>query len=419
MSKIEEDLLFLLNFTILNFTGELPMSKVLSGLDHLKLYNNRHFPEKMALLCHAASVDHKINHAITIVKEKFGSRLTKIFSPQHGLVGNVQDNMVESDHFIHPYFKLPVFSLYSETRSPKEEWLHDVDAIIVDLQDVGTRIYTYIYTLSLLMEKAQNCKKRVIVLDRPNPIGGVDIEGNILESEFKSFVGLHELPVRHGLTIGEFALYARDQFYPHLDLQIVPMLGWERWMNYEDTKLPWVLPSPNLATPDAAFTFVGSVIFEGTNVSEGRGTTRSLEILGHPKIEAFSFAEIAQKALKTSDLEGCALRPVTFLPTFQKHAGLDCGGVQIHVTNRKTFKSWKVSQILCREFYRLLGENFKWKQPPYEYEYKKLPIDLINGNAKLREWVEKDGSIEELNAIENHENKLEKYNVLRKAFYLY
>lgn len=393
------------------------MNKVLAGLDHLKKYDSSHFPGNIGLVCHAASVDSNLNHAIFVFSKLFNQKLKKIFSPQHGLVGNVQDNMVESPHYTHPYFNLPVYSLYSETRAPKEEWLKDLDVVFFDLQDVGCRIYTYIYTLSLLMQVCEKMQKKVVVLDRPNPVGGDKIEGNILDTKFASFVGMHPIPTRHGWTVGEFAKYAKENFYPKLDLEIIPMVGWKRAMDFEHTHLPWVIPSPNLPTVDTAYTFISSVYYEGTNVSEGRGTTRSLELIGHPKFEAFKLVEQLNQSFKQTNLTGFTLRPHVFLPTFQKHMGKDCGGFQIHVTDRVTFEPWKVGQWLMKEIYHLLGDDFQWKQPPYEYVHHQMPIDVINGTDAIRHWIEKKGSFGELVEIDQSAKK--EFSKIHQEYQLY
>ena len=370
-------------------------TKVQTGLQRLLEDKDlqKKYPGKIGYLCHAASITKDIEHGLLALKRSFGDRLIKVFGPQHGFVTDVQDNMVESKHTIHPYFNLKVYSLYSETRIPTAEMLEGLNHVFVDLQDVGTRIYTYIYTMTYMMEACQKLGIQVVILDRPNPIDAKTMEGNVLDMKFDSFVGRHPLPVRHALTMAEVATMnkkfwnARD-----CDLDIIKMQGYKREMSYEDTGLPWVLPSPNLATVEAAYTFVGTVLYEGTYISEGRGTTRSLEIIGHPKIEAFSFHDHLKKVLSREELKGFVLRPLVFLPTFQKHQGLPCGGFQIHVTDRQKFEPWRLCQTLCREFYHHLGSEFKWKQPPYEYEYDRMPIDLINGTDKLRLWVEKNGS---------------------------
>jgi uncharacterized protein YbbC (DUF1343 family) len=382
------------------------MSKsVKTGLNRLKNDKNlqNSFKGNVAYLCHSASINEKFQHGLEDMIEIFGNRLIKIFGPQHGFVTDVQDNMVESNHYVHPYFKRPVYSLYSETRIPTDEMLEGIDHFFVDLQDVGCRIYTYIYTLTHLLEKCANKNIQVIVLDRPNPINCIDIEGNILDTKFASFVGRHPMPVRHAMTIGEVGLMHQKYWAnTKANYQVIAMENYTRNMSYEDTGLPWVLPSPNLATIDAAYTFNASVMYEGTNISEGRGTTRALEIIGHPKLEAFGFYHDHLKyVIKENNLEGFELRPLVFQPTFQKHAGTPCGGYQIHVTDRKLFKPWRVGQMLMRELYHHLGADFKWKQPPYEYVHDQMPIDVINGTDQVRLWIEKNGHLNELIKMES------------------
>ncbi|MEI8347233.1 MAG: DUF1343 domain-containing protein, partial [Pseudomonadota bacterium] len=355
---------------------------VLTGLGNLiqNVSLQKKIKGNIAYLCHSASVTADFTHGIIHLQKIFKKRLTKLLGPQHGLVTNVQDNMVESVNFLHPYFELPVYSLYSHTRKPTPEMLEGIDTLIVDLQDVGTRVYTYISTLGLCLEACAPLGIEVVVLDRPNPVGGEIIEGSMLQEEFQSFVGFRPMPMRHGMTMGEMALFYQKLYFPVAKLSVIPMKGWKRKMFWKDTGLPWVNPSPNLTTPDSALTFVGTVLFEGTNISEGRGTTRSLEIIGHPDIEPFSFLEKLHPHLKKAKLEGFVLRPLYFQPTFQKHAGKSCGGFQIHVTDPLKFRPWKLGQLLCQQLYQHLGQAFEWKAPPYEYEYEKLPIDLINGS---------------------------------------
>jgi uncharacterized protein YbbC (DUF1343 family) len=391
--------------------------KVYTGLDVLvkdKSLQNK-FKGNVALLCHNASIDTTFTHAALKFKDIFGSRFIKMFGPQHGFSTDVQDNMVETDHYIHPHFNIPVYSLYSETRIPTGEMLEKIDHFFVDLQDVGCRVYTYIYTLTLLLEKCIGKDIQVIVLDRPNPINGIDVEGNILEPEFKSFVGLHPIPVRHGMTIGEVALM-HQKFWvkEEVNLEVIKMQYWKREMFFEDTKLPWLLPSPNLARPESTYTFPATVLFEGTLLSEGRGTTQPLEIVGHPKIEPFSFYKNQLlERIKKSKLVGFELRPITFLPTFQKHNDTVCGGFQIHITEKKTFKPWRIGQFLMRELYHHLGDDFQWKLPPYEYNYTHKPIDLINGTDKLRHWVENNESIEMLDTFEELDSYKHEINEIK------
>jgi len=290
--------------------------------------------------------------------------------------------------------------------------LKNVDSIIFDLQDVGCRIYTYISTLKYVMEE---CKKRnihVYVLDRPNPIGGEQIQGNILETKYKSFVGVSEIPVRHALTMGEIAKYFNKHDGIDAKLSVIEMKCWKREMYFDQTDLPWVNPSPNMPCLESAIFFPGTVIFEGTNISEGRGTTNSLQLIGHPSIEPFNFLSELSKKNVFKKIEGFKLLPTIFKPTFQKHAGTSCGGFLMKVTNRKILNSWALSQILLREMKKYLGSSFQYKKPPYEYVHDLDPIDIINGCADLKEWVNSFGTLQELLDIElkGHSSYLEKRN---------
>ena len=371
------------------------------GIENLKSFKSE-IDGNIALLCHSASVTSNLTHSIDVVKNLFGERLKKLFGPQHGLVTDVQDNMIETEDFFHPHYQLPVYSLYGETRAPTEKMLEGIDTLIIDLQDVGTRVYTYIQTLSLCLQACSDFGVSVVVLDRPNPVGGLMIEGNILEPEFKSFVGLHEIPQRHGMTMGEMANWVANHLSLTVNLKVIEMSGWKREMSFSDTGLFWVNPSPNLSTPDSAYSFVGSVLFEGTNVSEGRGTTRGLELIGHPKIEAYSFSEHLNKKLNDPDIY---FRPQVFLPTFHKWQGQVCGGVQLHCLTPSTARMWRAGQFLCQEIYHHIGGEFEWSKKPYEYEFSGLAIDFINGTDKVRAWVESQDSLEKLEQIEksNHD----------------
>jgi uncharacterized protein YbbC (DUF1343 family) len=253
----------------------------------------------------------------------------------------------------------------------------------------------------------------VIVLDRPNPVGGTIIEGNVLEEDFHSFVGHFPIPMRHGLTMGEVAYFSNKFGEGRCELNVIQMEGWKRDMFFPETDLPWVLPSPNLPTWESALTFVGTVLFEGTNISEGRGTTRSLEIVGHPDIEPFSFKE---NFIKKYPCEGFILRPVFFRPTFQKHAQTTCGGFQIHITDPQKFRPWTLGQLLCYEFYHSL-KNFEWNTKPYEYEFERPAIDMINGTSKIRQWIEEKGAFENITKIEKE--GMENYFKQREQVLLY
>jgi uncharacterized protein YbbC (DUF1343 family) len=302
--------------------------------------------------------------------------------------------MIEWQSFRDSHTGLPAYSLYGETRKPTAEMLNDVDVLVFDVQDVGTRVYTFVYTMALAMQAARECGKRVVVLDRPNPIGGAQVEGNILDPSFASFVGMYPLPMRHGMTVAELALMFNEEFGIGCNLGIVTMGGWRRAMRFEETGLPWVLPSPNIPTPDTATVYPGMVMFEGTKVSEGRGTTRPFEIIGAPYIEPRRLVE----RLNQEALPGCVLRPLHFEPTFHKFKGQLCAGLQVHVTDRSRFKPVITAVAIIAAIRALYGDRFEWTSPPYEYVHDRLPFDVINGGASIREMIEAGRSISEIEA---------------------
>ncbi len=339
---------------------------------------------RLGLLCNPASVDAGLVHARKLINERLPGQLKALYSPQHGFCAEKQDNMIESADRFDPLTGLPVFSLYGETRVPTESMLASIDILLVDLQDVGTRVYTFIYTLSHCMEAARQHGKKVIVLDRPNPIGGTRVEGNLLKSEWASFVGRFPIPMRHGLTIGELAIMFNEAFGIDCDLEVIRMQGWKRKMHFVDTGLPWVAPSPNLPTPASALVYPGQVIWEGTNISEGRGTTQPFELFGAPFIEVDRLIERIEPAL----LDGVVLRPVAFEPTSNKWAGKTCTGFQIHVSDPERYSPYALSLGLYQAIYHLYPNQFAYKKTPYEYEYERLPMDLIIGDATVRQSIE-------------------------------
>jgi uncharacterized protein YbbC (DUF1343 family) len=348
--------------------------------------------ERVGLVCNQATVDHSFRHAADLVHAHPDIRLTTLFGPQHGIRGDVQDNMVETGHTTDRATGLPVYSLYSETREPTARMLQDVDVIVVDLQDVGCRIYTFVYTMAHCMRVARTLGKRVIVCDRPNPIGGDQVEGNLLDPAYASFVGLYPLPTRHGMTSGELGRLFNDAFGIGCELEVVPMEGWSRahWM--DDTDAPWVMPSPNMPTLDTATVFPGTVHLEGTQMSEARGTTRPFELVGAPYIEPEAYG----RRLNDLGLAGVYFRPTVFQPTFQKHAGTSCGGVQIHVLDRERFEPVKAGIAVVKIAYDMYTDQFRWKVPPYEYVFDKNPFDVIAGTSALREAIESGRSLEEI-----------------------
>jgi uncharacterized protein YbbC (DUF1343 family) len=321
--------------------------------------------------------------------------------------------MIETGHGRDPVRHLPVYSLYSETREPTADMLRGLDVLIIDLQDVGTRIYTYIYTMANCLIGARKHGVNVIVCDRPNPIGGDHVEGPMLMHGFESFVGLYPIPMRHGMTIGELARLFNDHFGIGAALEVVPMEGWRRDMDYDTTGLPWVLPSPNIPTLDSAIVYPGTVLFEGTNISEGRGTTRPFEIVGAPWIPAERFADVMNRL----EIPGVRFRPLMFEPTFHKHAGTACGGCQIHVLQRRAFRPVEAGVALTVSFRASDPGHFRWRDPPYEYEREKLPFDILAGSSTLREQIEAGLTAREI--ARSWEAGVQEFMKIRERFLIY
>lgn len=344
------------------------------------------------LIVNPASINRKLEHAINISLKSRKFILKALFGPQHGIRGETQDNMVEWEGFRDGQTGLPVFSLYGHTRKPKAEMLKDIDVMVIDLQDIGSRYYTFIWTMELCMQACTEMNKSVVILDRPNPIGGHKIEGPVLDMKFASFIGRRPLPIRHGMTIGEIGIYLRNEFYPNLDIHVINMRGWRRKMWFDDTKLPWVMTSPNMPSMDTATVYPGMCLLEGTTLSEGRGTTRPFEIFGAPFIEP----EKLVRHLKESNLPGVVFRPMYFQPTFHKHAGTLCGGAQIHITDREKFRPFKTGVAVLKAVYDLFPDYFAWRQPPYEYETERMPIDILAGTDRLRKDIENGEGLERM-----------------------
>src|SRR3954465_2644964 len=300
---------------------------------------------RLELVCNPAPIDSRIVHATDRLLQGDWT-LSALFGPQHGFRSDLQENMIESPHARDAKRRLPVHSLYSETREPSAEMLADIDVLVIDLQDVGTRIYTYIYTMANCLRAARRHGVRVVVCDRPNPINGEDVEGATLDPAYASFVGQFAIPMRHGLTIGEAARLFNEHFGLNAALDVVPMEGWTRSMYYDETGLPWVLPSPNIPTLETTVVYPGAVLFEGIMISEGRGTARPFELIGAPWIDGDRFAD----AMNRRRLPGVFFRPAFFEPTFHKHARETCGGCQVHVTDRSTFQPVRVAVELIAEF---------------------------------------------------------------------
>ena len=406
----------------LPFASDNPHVPVTLGSTHL-LESGRLRGSTVGLVCNPASVDSSLRHS---VDRLFGERdveLGAIFGPQHGFRSDVQDNMIETPHTeletsgggtaTAVRKRVPLYSLYSDTREPTPAMLQGLDAVVVDLQDIGTRIYTYAYTMANCMRAARRHGIKVFVCDRPNPIGGLELEGITLEAGCESFVGQYPIPTRHGMTMGELARLFNEAFGIGADVEIVPMKGWRRSMYWDDTGLPWVMPSPNIPTLDSAIVFPGTVHIEGTIASEGRGTTRPFELVGAPWISAERFAD----RLNARGLPGVFFRPVVFEPTFQKHARSACGGCQIHVLDRQTFKPVLTGMAIIDEMRAADPASFGWKKPPYEYENDKQPIDVIAGSPSFRAAIDAGERAEAIAA--RWQSTLEAFRDERRQFLLY
>jgi uncharacterized protein YbbC (DUF1343 family) len=371
----------------------------------------------VGVVCNPASVDVGFgliaDRLLTLDPSGAGPRVTAIFGPQHGFRSDLQENMIETAHTRDEVRRVHVYSLYSETREPTAEMLRDVDVLLIDLQDVGTRIYTYIYTMANCLKAARRHGVPVVVCDRPNPIGGVQVEGPLLETGFESFVGLYPIPMRHGMTIGELARLFNEHFAIGADLEVVPMEGWRRNMYFDQTGAAWVMPSPNIPTLDTAVVYPGTVLFEGTSVSEGRGTTRPFELVGAPGTQAERFAA----RLNLLGLGGVRFRPAVFEPTFHKHAKQACGGCQIHVVDRRCFRPVEVGVALLAAFRGEDPDTFRWRDPPYEYEAEKLPFDILAGSSTLREQLEAATPVAEI--ARSWEPGVQAFMKVRENFLLY
>ena len=357
--------------------------KIITGLETLMDHPPDNLRGKrLGLLSNPASLHSDFRHAKYLIHHFFPGQLTALFSPQHGFYAEKQDNMVESGHFMEPGLNIPVFSLYNETRIPTKKMFDGIDVLLIDIQDVGTRVYTFIYTISYCLETAKKYNKPVIILDRPNPIGGLQVEGNILIKDWASFVGRFPIPMRHGLTVGEISQLFNREFGIPADLTIIPMKNWKRHMYWQDTGLVWIPPSPNLPTPQSCMVYPGQVIFEGTNISEGRGTTLPFEQFGAPFLDTEKIQFEAETLIK-----GAFLRLVHFEPTSGKWQGQVCKGFQIHIISKEEYNSYLSSLILMQLMLKHHPCEFKFKEPPYEYEFERLPMDLLLGSKALREKI--------------------------------
>lgn len=344
---------------------------------------------RLGILMNQASVDGDFCYACDVLAERFPGQLVSLFSPQHGLWCEQQANMIESTDDVYPPLNLPVHSLYSQARRPTPEMLDGLDVLIIDLQDVGTRIYTFIWTMLECLRACAEAGVAVVILDRPNPLGGEILEGPMLVPGFESFVGNAAIPMRHGLTMGELARLFQVKLQLDIDLHVVPMQGWQRSMLFPETGRAWVAPSPNMPRFETAVVYPGQVLLEGANLSEGRGTTLPFEYVGSPWLDPWKLC----RELQRHSSPGLTLRPIRFVPTFDKHRGERCGGVSLHITNAREVRSMAFTLALFDAVNHLASGKFAWLPPPYEYETRKPPIDILFGSDQLRRALDSGCSL--------------------------
>lgn len=340
--------------------------------------------KNIGILCHAPSITHDYQHISEVFFKRKDCRLAALFGPQHGIHGQTQDNMIEWQSEKHPVFNIPLYSLYGNHRKPTEEMLNGIDVFLIDLQDVGARLYTYIWTVKLVMEACSEAGIPVVLLDRPNPVGLLPFDGPVLKEDFFTFVGGASIPLCHRMTIGEMAQWLKEKYIPKCNLKVIKLKNWKRSSLYSDTGLPWVLPSPNIPTLQTAIVYPGTVLIEALNLSEGRGTTIPFELFGAPFINSTEL----KRNLDNRHLEGCVFRAHDFIPTFHKFNGELCFGMQIHITDINKFKP--VGTAL--EIFDAIIETSKpgslvFKNPPYEYEYNLMPFDILSGDSGMRETL--------------------------------
>ena len=378
------------------------------------------FPEKLkgqkiGILCHAASITRDFEHISDIFFRRKDCKIVALFGPQHGIHGQTQDNMIEWQSERHPVFNIPVYSLYGQHRMPTPEMLKGIDVFLIDLQDVGARLYTYIWTVKLCIEACMKAGIPVWVLDRPNPVSKLPFDGPVLKKEYFTFVGGASIPLCHRMTIGELALWIKEKYWPSCELNIVWMKNWKRSSLFYETGLPWVLPSPNMPTVNTAMVYPGTVLIEALNLSEGRGTTIPFELFGAPFIDS----EKLKKNIDARKIKGCAFRLHDFIPTFHKYCGNLCHGMQIYVTDVTRFKPVvSVLELLDAIIETSEPDALKFNLPPYEYEYKLMPFDILSGDSGMRELliarknvgIEKERWTHEIEEFKNDFRQIEAYS---------
>ncbi len=393
------------------------MAQVINGVDRLLREDCGSIAGKsVGLVCNQASITADCVHVLDALlpyHQRGAFSIQAVFGPQHGIWGHTQDNMIEWEGYRDGRTGIAFHSLYGEHREPTDAMMQGIDLMVVDLPDIGARYYTFIWTLALCMKKCEELGIPILVLDRGNPINGVHIEGPMMRAEMASFVGLYPLPIRHGLTIAEVGRWLQQNHFPKCQLSEVTTLGWERPMYFDATGHHWALPSPNMPTLDTAIVYPGMCLFEGTQVSEGRGTTRPFEIFGAPYIDGWVLADLMNKLA----LPGVIFRPIQFEPTFHKFVKQPCQGCFIHVTDRREYESFYTAICLLRTIRELTGDQFKWLDPPYEYVWDRRPIDILIGDREFALALEGDTPLSSLRERIKHE--AEAFRTERKAILIY
>ncbi len=394
------------------------MSQVQTGLD--RLFTPEYLPRlqgrNIGLCCNPTTVNRQFEHAVDLLMAVEGCHLAALFGPEHGIRSEAQYMVGVDDQPIDPQTGIPIYSLYGNQEAslkPTPAMLEGIDLILFDIQDVGSRYYTYIYTMSYLMEAAGEAGIEIWVLDRPNPINGVTVEGPLLQSGFESFVGRFPIPNRHGMTAGELALMFRDAFHVQCNLEIIPMTGWSREQWYDQTGGPWVMPSPNMPTLDTAMVYPGGCLLEGCNLSEGRGTTRPFELWGAPFLDAFQTADV----MNSYKLPGVVFRPARFQPTFDKWTGDSCAGVQIHVTERESYLPFLTGTAILHACSYMAPDQFQWRSEAYEFVDNIPAIDLLFGNTHIRKAIEQHLPLSAIAALWHDDEAT--FRQQRKAHLLY
>lgn len=381
------------------------MANIRLGIDRIEEFLHLFEGKRVGLITNPTGVDSRLRSTIDILFEK--TNLVALYSPEHGVRGDIQAGEKVED-YIDEKTGVKVYTLYGKNKKPTKEILDDIEVLAIDIQDVGSRLYTYLYTMAYCMQSAKAFNKSFVVFDRPNPIGGETVEGNLIKEGFTSFVGLYPIPYRYGLTFGEMAGFFNKAFNIECDLTVVPMDGWKRSMDYEETHLQWIPPSPNMPTVDTAFAYNATCIFEGTNISEGRGTTKPFECVGAPWLDAYKLAD----TMNRKGLEGVYFRPTYFVPTFSKHKDCLCKGVQVHLLNRKTFHAIQVALHLLKEIKEQDKEKFEYL-PPYTEQGKPM-IDYNTGSDYIRTHEFEPESI-----YKQWQKEAETFKTVKETYHLY